>query len=92
VLLDRADFSNFDRVGGVPGGAAVSPSAWFRSGTDGLAKDANDRFIYDQLTGKLYYDADGTGSAARQNIATFEGAPALTAADFQVETNPLIFI
>jgi Ca2+-binding RTX toxin-like protein len=92
VLLDRTDFSNFDRVGGVPGGAAVSPNAWFRSGTDGLAKDANDRFIYDQLTGKLYYDADGTGSAARQNIATFEGAPALTTADFQVETNPFIFI
>jgi Ca2+-binding RTX toxin-like protein len=92
ILLDRTDFSNFDRVGGVAGGAPISPSDWFRSGTDGLAKDANDRFIYDTLTGKLFYDPDGSGSAAGQNIATLVGAPTLTAVDFEVGSNVSLFI
>jgi Ca2+-binding RTX toxin-like protein len=46
--------------------------------------DTNDRVVYDTSTGNLYYDADGNGAGAAQLLATFQGAPALTASDFQV--------
>lgn len=48
------------------------------------AGDANDRLIYDDTTGKLFFDADGTGAEAKVLIATFTGAPALSAGDFVV--------
>ena len=48
----------------------------------GAAHDATDRIIYDDGTGNLYYDADGTGAAAAKLFATLAGAPAVTAADF----------
>jgi len=34
------------------------------------AHDSNDRIIYDQKKGHLYYDPDGTGSKAQVKIAT----------------------
>jgi len=46
--------------------------------------DANDRVIYDVSTGNLYYDADGSGRGAAVLIATLEGAPSISAADFAV--------
>ena len=45
------------------------------------AVDANDRIIYDNKTGKLYYDADGTGATAAIQFATLVGKPTLTASD-----------
>jgi transglutaminase-like putative cysteine protease len=57
-------------------------SSWFRAGTKAL--DANDYIVYDQGTGKLFYDADGSGSGAAIHFATLENKAALTAADFLV--------
>jgi Ca2+-binding RTX toxin-like protein len=57
-------------------------SSWFRAGTKAL--DADDRIVYDQGTGKLFYDADGSGSGAAIHFATFENKAKLTAADFYV--------
>jgi Ca2+-binding RTX toxin-like protein len=34
------------------------------------AKDASDRLLYNRRSGKLYFDRDGTGSAAKQLIVT----------------------
>ena len=52
----------------------------FFTGTS--AGDASDRFVYNSSTGALYYDADGIGGAAQQQIATLSTGLALTAADF----------
>ncbi|WP_262297222.1 beta strand repeat-containing protein [Microvirga sesbaniae] len=55
----------------------------FVLGTKALGKE--DRVIYDQAKGELYYDADGTGGASQVHIATFTNAgtkPALTYASF----------
>ena len=59
-------------------------AAAFRANTTGLAADASDRIVYETDTGRLYYDADGTGAGARIHFATLTGGLALTYRDFQV--------
>jgi Ca2+-binding RTX toxin-like protein len=51
------------------------------------ATTAAHRIIYDKATGTLYYDRDGTGSAAQVRFALLTSAtkPTLTAADFTVQ-------
>lgn len=48
----------------------------FRIGTG--AGDASDRFIYNQNTGALFFDADGIGGAAQVKIATLSTGLAMT--------------
>lgn len=45
------------------------------------AGDSGDRFIYDQASGRLMFDADGTGAAAAVVIAVLENKAALGASD-----------
>ncbi|HEV2865608.1 MAG TPA: calcium-binding protein [Allosphingosinicella sp.] len=52
----------------------------FRIGTS--AGDQSDRIIYDQATGSIYYDADGTGTAAQILFATVTPGSVLSNADF----------
>ena len=67
--------------GYLPSGA-VDPSR-FALGTK--AADADDRFIYDPASGRLWFDADGSGEASIQYlIATFTSLPALSAGDIVV--------
>ncbi|MBQ0821674.1 polysaccharide lyase family 7 protein [Microvirga sp. HBU67558] len=61
-------------------GALASSS--FVIGTKAL--DASDRIIYDDKTGALSYDADGTGSTAAVKFAVIENLAKLSAADFTV--------
>lgn len=58
--------------------------AAFCANTTGLADDALDRVIYETDTGRLYYDADGSGGEARVLVAVLSAGLALTAADFSV--------
>lgn len=48
------------------------------------AQTAQQRFIYNQATGQLYYDADGSGDGAKVLMATLQGATTLSADDFHV--------
>jgi Ca2+-binding RTX toxin-like protein len=52
--------------------------------TGDKALDSGDRVVYNDKTGALYYDADGTGSAAAVKFAMIENLAKLTAADFVV--------
>jgi Ca2+-binding RTX toxin-like protein len=48
------------------------------------AKNAQDRFIYNQKTGELYFDRDGTGDKAQVLIAVFQNKAHVRAEDFSV--------
>ena len=75
ILLSSAIFT----AAGVDG--TLSASA-FHVGT--AAADADDRIIYDQATGRIYYDADGNGAGAKTLFATVAAGTALTNLDFRV--------
>jgi Ca2+-binding RTX toxin-like protein len=51
---------------------------------DSKALDSGDRIIYNDKTGVLSYDLDGTGSSAAVKFAVIESLAKLTAADFLV--------
>ena len=52
----------------------------FHAGT--AAADASDRIVYDQASGRIFYDADGLGGAAAMLFARVEAGTVLTNADF----------
>jgi Ca2+-binding RTX toxin-like protein len=53
-------------------------------GPGGSAVDSNDRILYNQSLGKLYYDADGSGAGAMVEFAILSNQPVLTATNFWV--------
>jgi Ca2+-binding RTX toxin-like protein len=59
--------------------------AQFESGA-GLtaAVDTTTRIFYNETTGALYYDADGSAAGAAVQLATFTSAPLLTYQDFLI--------
>ncbi|MDC7710547.1 calcium-binding protein [Vogesella indigofera] len=57
-------------------------AAFFRANTTGLATDSNDYIVYETDTGKLFYDADGSGVGASTQIAVLGVNLTLTNADF----------
>ncbi|WP_281413543.1 heparin lyase I family protein [Microvirga antarctica] len=64
-------------------GKGVVPTSAFHIGN--TATSMSDRIIYDDNTGAIYYDSDGTGAAAQVHIATLMGAPKTVAStDFFV--------
>jgi Ca2+-binding RTX toxin-like protein len=77
IRLENAIFTALTTTG-------TLASAAFRANTTGLAGDSSDRIIYETDTGKLFYDADGTGATAGIQFATLTTGLALTNADFSV--------
>jgi Ca2+-binding RTX toxin-like protein/endo-alpha-1,4-polygalactosaminidase (GH114 family) len=74
IALDDAVFTGL-------GVGALNPSA-FALGT--AAGDADDRIIYDQASGRLWFDADGNGSGAAILFAVLDSHPVIAASDFTV--------
>ncbi len=64
------------------GGLAAVTSDNFVHGT--AAGDADDRLFYDQATGALWFDADGSGEGAATMVAMFTNHADLAATDFAV--------
>ena len=56
----------------------------FVANLTGTASDGLDRIIYETDTGRLYFDADGTGNGARVLFATLSNNLVLTNSDFIV--------
>lgn len=75
IMLDDAVFGAIGPAGALAVGA-------FRIGAG--AADADDRVIYDSLSGNLFYDADGSGAGSAQLFAMLGTGLALTSADFFV--------
>lgn len=65
-----------------PGGAITD--AQFTIGS--AASDATDRFIYNDLTGQLYFDSDGTGLNPKVLLATLSNKPILDSSDILVSS------
>jgi len=74
IALDDAVFTGLT-AGPLPAGAFVIGTA---------AADGDDRIIYNQTTGDLFFDADGSGSGAAVLFAHLDGAPVISASDFSV--------
>ncbi len=74
IWLSKAVFK------GLPSG--ILASADFHKGT--AAADSSDRIIYNSSTGKLSYDADGSGAKAAVDFAIVAKNLALTNADFMI--------
>ncbi|MBN3922907.1 cadherin-like domain-containing protein [Nostoc sp. NMS4] len=70
ILISKAEFAL------VQSQNTTLDSGLFRLGTSAIA--GGDRFIYDQTTGNLFFDADGTGKAAQVQIAQFSNQAMLT--------------
>jgi serralysin len=77
ILLDNAIFTAL--------GVATDTlnAAMFKNVTLS-AVDANDRIIYNDTTGAIFYDVDGSGAAAAVQFALLTASPTLTFNDFVV--------
>ena len=81
VVEDRIRLDNDVFVGLARGNLSASA---FAANLTGRASDALDRIIYETDTGRLFFDADGSGAGARVHFATLNAGLALTSADFLV--------
>ncbi|HLF97304.1 MAG TPA: DUF4347 domain-containing protein [Methylococcaceae bacterium] len=83
ILFDDAVFNALTGTGTLTTPAPfAADDARFQLGSSALEND--DRILYDESTGALYYDADGSGTSAAVQIALLEGAPNLQAQDVWV--------
>ena len=64
------------------GGVRLLLVAEFEVGV--AATSAGTRIVYNQSTGVLSYDADGSGDGGVTTLATFTGLPVLTVEDFSI--------
>ena len=75
IMLDDDVFSSSLGLGNISAGELVIGAA---------ALDANDRIIYNDATGALFYDSDGVGGTAQIQFTTLSTGLALTNLDFLV--------
>jgi large repetitive protein len=75
ILISRAGFNRSLKRGKIS-------AAQFALGSS--ARDSSDRFIYNQGTGSLFYDADGVGGSRQVLLAQMTNKPSLTRADIVI--------
>jgi Ca2+-binding RTX toxin-like protein len=78
ILLENSIMRALGKAGALSANAFVNGTA---------ALDASDRILFDQATGALFYDADGTGAIAAVRFATIDLAGlqgTVTASDFVI--------
>lgn len=80
LLFDNEMFTAL----GSAGSWSVGDGRFYAAANATSGHDSNDRLIYNTASGKLYYDADGSGGGAALIAATLEAAPTLSAADITV--------
>jgi Ca2+-binding RTX toxin-like protein len=81
VLLALAAFDPGGALG-FAAGSLAGQAGRFLANTSGLASTAGlAQVTYETDAGRLWFDADGAGGAARQLVATFLGLPAISAAE-----------
>jgi Ca2+-binding RTX toxin-like protein len=76
MLLENAIFTTLTTTG-------TLSAALFKNFNLG-AVDADDRILYNDTTGAVFYDADGSGSSAAIQFALLTGNPSITATDLLV--------
>lgn len=76
---DKIELSRTAVFTALNAGSSLNASA-FRIGSFPL--DADDRIIYENTTGYLYYDSDGNGATSAQTIAYLATGLAMTASNF----------
>jgi Ca2+-binding RTX toxin-like protein len=77
ILLDNAFFTTLSE-------GMLTEAAFHVSTSSTLAHDADDRVIYQQTTGNLYYDADGNGGGAAIKFAELDAKLALKSTNFDI--------
>lgn len=79
IQIENSIFTKLTKTGALN-------SAYFKGNTSGKATDLNDYIVYETDTGKIFYDADGSGSKAAIQFALIGTTThiALSAADFTV--------
>ncbi|WP_071189089.1 DUF5050 domain-containing protein [Trichormus sp. NMC-1] len=75
VLISKLEFGLNQELGALD-------SSVFRLGSSAIL--GSDRFIYDQIHGKLFFDADGVGTTAQVQIALFSNQASLASTDIIV--------
>jgi serralysin len=74
--------SAFGGGNGLVAGSLADQAGRFLANLTGAASGAGiAQFVYETDAGRLWFDGDGAGGAARQLVASFTGAPSLGAAD-----------
>ncbi|CAK0769201.1 serralysin [Gammaproteobacteria bacterium] len=84
---DITDFtSGSDKIQVMAGtfGLTAGSTVTLRTGTNPQASGKVAQFLYHTDSGDLYFDHDGTGSAAAIHFVTLVGLPALASSDIQV--------
>ena len=77
IRLEKEDFSGLAK-------GKLAKDAFVSGDNLTKAKDAEDRIVYNETTGALYFDKDGKGGAKAVKFAVLDGAPDLEAADIVV--------
>lgn len=85
TITDFTDELILIRAGGFGGGLVAGKAISTEQFTLGSgAADASDRFIYNNTSGELFFDRDGSGKQAQVLLATLTGAPSINNSNLAV--------